>query len=625
MAVLIQNVKDHLPKSAYGFILMALFTLIWETKTAHAQLQELDINPISVDGAIPVFRSHPDMAAIIIRSSLTNLTFSSNLQIIEERSDPAAGEYILIIEPVTQTIRIDTPGFLAGRIPVRGLSARQVVYYSIEPAAREADGNIPVVIRVQPTQAQVSVNGDVVDINRSVLLSEGTHHVFAEIEGFRNLERTIEVNDEHNFFELIMEETSPEPVRIQTNPPGATVFLEGVDFGQTDRNGLLEFYRFPGQYTVSVSHSGFISQSRNVEILENTVNEMQFNLTRNAGMLSLNITPQDAYVLLNRESYDPSETIYVLPGTYRLEVMRDGYESHSENIIVERDQLIEKQIELTMLFGGLYYSSSPASASAILRDNSGRIVEMWSGLRRFESLPVDDYVLTVSDQGFRTHQENIRIESNRVIERRIVLSDAESTVATTTSTAPCPDFVTDNEGNEYRVILIGKQCWMGENLRSTYYQNDDLLSTAATSQEWQNTEIGKFGIYNNEMELVEDFGKIYNWFAVSDTRNLCPLGWRVPSDEDWTILEKFLGLSDTEISNFGLRGDTDNVGGKLKISNSSQWSAPNEGASNEYLWSANPGGLRLASGQFANMGNFGYWWSSTEFSENTAIWRSLSS
>lgn len=343
-------------------------------------------------------------------------------------------------------------------------------------------------------------------------------------------------------------------------------------------------------------------------------------------MLLLNITPRDATVFLNRESYDATRDIYLLPGTYRIEIIRDGYETHSENIIVERDQSIEKSVELIRLYGGFRYSSSPTSATANLRNSAGQIVETWAGLKSFESLPVDEYTLTVTEPGYQSHQEQLRVESNRILERRVILRDVQVAEELSNAELSCPPSIEDGDGNIYRVVQIGMQCWMAENLKSTVYQNNDLIQNVISIDLWQNIKDGAFANYNNENSIPEMLGILYNWHAVNDERNICPIGWKVPSDQDWQVLESFLGLGPSELTSFGERIGVDYVGGKLKSQRTVYWDSPNEHASDEYQFSALPGGLRLSSGHFANINMFGYWWSSTSSSsENSAIRRSLSS
>ena len=183
-------------------VLFILFALTAATQPAHAQLQELVVTPISVDEGIPLFLNHPGMAVIIIRSSLTTLTFDSNYQIVEQQNDPAAGEYILIFEPVPQTIRVNAPGFMAQGIPLRGLSPRQVLYYSVEPAPDPESGRISVLFSVQPEQARLYVNGELSAANQTLQIEPGPAQVRIELDGYRLIEDQIDVSMDNIFFPI---------------------------------------------------------------------------------------------------------------------------------------------------------------------------------------------------------------------------------------------------------------------------------------------------------------------------------------------------------------------------------------------------------------------------------------
>jgi len=120
---------------------LILFLIIIIPSQSAAQLFELEINQIMNDGPIPVFRQFPDKAGIIVQSSITNLRFDSNLEILDERSDPDEGTYRIIVEPVNQYLRVSAPGFMTNRIHLTSLRARDVLYYSIEPVTFMHDGD----------------------------------------------------------------------------------------------------------------------------------------------------------------------------------------------------------------------------------------------------------------------------------------------------------------------------------------------------------------------------------------------------------------------------------------------------------------------------------------------------
>jgi uncharacterized protein (TIGR02145 family) len=169
--------------------------------------------------------------------------------------------------------------------------------------------------------------------------------------------------------------------------------------------------------------------------------------------------------------------------------------------------------------------------------------------------------------------------------------------------------VTDIDGNVYNTVTIGTQVWMKENLKVSKYKNGDVIPTNLDSAAWYTTPSGAFAIYNNDAANNTIYGKLYNWYAVADPRGLCPTGWHVPSDAEWTTLENFLGGRSV-------------AGGKMKAV-SSLWQSPNTGATNESGFSGLPGGSRGYHGPYLNVGTYGLWWSSTEVSSANAWFRTL--
>ena len=118
----------------------------------------------------------------------------------------------------------------------------------------------------------------------------------------------------------------------------------------------------------------------------------------------------------------------------------------------------------------------------------------------------------------------------------------------------CPSMVTDYDGNSYSVVKIGSQCWMAENLKVTHYRNGDPIPHVTDDGEWGGLSTGAYCEYDNDPANVETYGRIYNWHAVDDSRNIAPEGWHVPTDDEWKQLEAYLGIRDDEIDAFGERG-----------------------------------------------------------------------
>ncbi|UCE19174.1 MAG: hypothetical protein JSV84_02165 [Gemmatimonadota bacterium] len=185
----------------------------------------------------------------------------------------------------------------------------------------------------------------------------------------------------------------------------------------------------------------------------------------------------------------------------------------------------------------------------------------------------------------------------------------------------------DRDGITYQTVMIGDQCWMAENLKVTHYRNGDPIPNVTVDTEWANLTSGAYCDYDNNADNVSVYGRLYNWYAVDDNRNIAPEGWHVPSDDEWKQLELYLGMSQSEADDTGYRG-TDQ-GGKLKATGTieegtGQWHAPNAGATNETDFSAMPGGACYSEdGTFNNLGFHAPFWSSTKGGSNTAWGRSL--
>lgn len=167
-------------------------------------------------------------------------------------------------------------------------------------------------------------------------------------------------------------------------------------------------------------------------------------------------------------------------------------------------------------------------------------------------------------------------------------------------------------GYAYSSVILGNgQEWMSENLRTANYRNGDPIPTGLDNATWQAnwlaTTSGAYAIYNNDNVNDSIYGKLYNWYAVSDVRNVCPAGWHVPTDNEWITLTDYLGGEAV-------------AGGKMKTTALQYWTSPNTDATNESGFSGLPGGYRNDDGGFYNVGDYGYWWSSSESFTTSFAW-----
>jgi len=166
--------------------------------------------------------------------------------------------------------------------------------------------------------------------------------------------------------------------------------------------------------------------------------------------------------------------------------------------------------------------------------------------------------------------------------------------------------VIDGDGNVYKTVTIGTQVWITEDLKTTKYIDGSIIPLVTDNTIWLNLVTPGFCWHNNDATATR---ALYNWYAVN-TGKLCPSGWHVPSDAEWTILTTYLG------------GETV-AGGKLKETGTSHWRTPNVGATNSSGFTSVPGGNRFINGNFDVYGNYNYWWSSTATSPSSAWYRNV--
>src|SRR5664280_1993486 len=176
--------------------------------------------------------------------------------------------------------------------------------------------------------------------------------------------------------------------------------------------------------------------------------------------------------------------------------------------------------------------------------------------------------------------------------------------------------ITDVDGNIYNTVTIGTQTWMAENLKTTKYNDGTAIPLVTDNSAWATLTTGAYSNYSDNPSNSTTYGRLYNGYVVDNNaatkvasnggKNVCPTSWHVPTDAEWITLTTYLGGGSV-------------AGGKLKETGTTHWTTPNTGATNETGFTALPGGYRSTNGAYNNFEDYGYWWSSTEYSA-TITW-----
>jgi len=191
--------------------------------------------------------------------------------------------------------------------------------------------------------------------------------------------------------------------------------------------------------------------------------------------------------------------------------------------------------------------------------------------------------------------------------------------AASNSVTPIAPLITDGSGLTYATVTIGTQTWMAKNLNTTKYNDGTTIPNETLDRIWGNLTTGSWSDYNNNATNSVTYGKLYNWYVVDNNvaskmasnggKNVCPIGWHVPNDTEWSTLTTYL-----TVVTF--------AGGKLKEAGTTHWKFPNTEATNSSGFTALPGGFRFSDGTGSNLYNIGIWWSTLDSNVN-AYYRRL--
>jgi uncharacterized protein (TIGR02145 family) len=179
--------------------------------------------------------------------------------------------------------------------------------------------------------------------------------------------------------------------------------------------------------------------------------------------------------------------------------------------------------------------------------------------------------------------------------------------------------VKDIDNNRYEIVTIGTQTWMAENLKTTRYNDGTFILLITNGTAWETAGANTSPAYcwynaPNETKNLIAYGALYNWYAIdtlsNGNKNLCPVGWHVPTTFEWNTLTIYLGGSEF-------------AGGKMKEAGFAHWLSPNTGATNQSGFAGLPGGLRGSNSAFGFIGRQGFWLSSPENNTTNAGGRVL--
>ncbi len=279
------------------------------------------------------------------------------------------------------------------------------------------------------------------------------------------------------------------------------------------------------------------------------------------------------------------------------------------------------EIPFTTLFGlatlttnNVIAQSITASSGGNITDNGGSTVTVRGVVWNTSPNPTISNSKTTDGSGTGSYVSNLTaLSPSTTYYVRAYATNSTGTAygnQQTFTTTATSQTVTDIDGNTYNTVQIGTQVWMSENLKTSRYRNGGSIPYVVGNADWQALTTGAWSNYGHDAANDPIYGKLYNWYTtLGDT--LCPAGWGVPTDAEWTTLTTYLGGESV-------------AGGKMKSIGTAYWNSPNTGATNESGFSVLPGGCRSNDGSFNDIRLYAFFWSATESDSNLAWYRDLS-
>jgi uncharacterized protein (TIGR02145 family) len=223
---------------------------------------------------------------------------------------------------------------------------------------------------------------------------------------------------------------------------------------------------------------------------------------------------------------------------------------------------------------------------------------------------------------------NGKLEINEPVDAQDAATKAyvdllESTVASLKAEVEALQGVKDIDNNRYDIVTIGTQTWMAENLKTTRYNDGAVIPLGTDNGAWGTASSNgddAYCWYDNDTSSLITYGALYNWYSIdmssNGNKNVCPIGWHIPTEGEWDILRDHLDPAAS--------GNNNIAGSKMKEAGLAHWYSPNTGATNDSGFAGLPGGYRSNIGSFIDVGINGTWWSSTVSSSSGAWFRFLS-
>ena len=350
-----------------------------------------------------------------------------------------------------------------------------------------------------------------------------------------------------------------------------------------------------GNQTIEINDPRFDSYKTTFQIESGKTKTLDLQLVKRIGFLKINYPDEFTFKVYDSlfTKKQGVQLFEFFEGNYQTTIKRVGFEALDYSFSIRKGEAVNWEPVFNPVLVQLKLDTEPEGASVVLLRNGEQQVLGFTPID--ERIEAGEVEFLITKDGFKDYKFKRKIEEGKQLTRKIDLLNPESDLQKNVKIAYAGT-VTDSDGNVYQTVKIGNQVWMAENLKTTKYRNGELISNVREETAWSNLTTGAYCNYNSTGNNADISGRLYNWYAVNDSRKIAPKGWHVATDAEWTTLITYVG--------------GESVAG-TKLKSKTGWNNNGSGT-DDYGFTAFPDGYRNYDGTFYFVGNNGYWWSSTE-------------
>lgn len=355
-------------------------------------------------------------AGLIVFSDLTSLSFNSASGIVKRNSTD--GKDFLFLSPDERMVEIFCPGFTTLKLMLNDLGVRLKSgrTWSITITGQKMLEMIPVNFILDPLDAEVIIDGKNVGSGTTRMVKAGTHVIKAVREGFKPFNKSVDISVSNNLINITLQKQDMVMVKIKSVPTGAKILVNDAAKGETDKTMFL----YPGEYTIRYSKKRYVDAEKKITVTNDGENIFAVALENNSCSLQLSVQPAGTRVMINGEDFSGKEWVDVSAGRFVIILQKDGYNELTDTLDVGRGQTVKKEYALRPKTGVLHLTVDPANAKIQLLWNKSELIPVAGGEIR-ETVPVGNYDIIVSAEGYASVQKSFIVTENEKVEEDIEL------------------------------------------------------------------------------------------------------------------------------------------------------------------------------------------------------------